>query len=54
MEIDGSLEDFGPESQLERTIEREPGKDLGFKQLCSHGFCWDFVRGDDVVAMLLI
>eukprot|EP00435_Cladocopium_sp_Y103_P058335 s1603_g20.t1 len=32
MEIDRSLEDFGPECQLERKIEREPGKDLGFKQ----------------------
>ena len=53
MEIDRSLADFGPESQLERKIEREPGKDLGFKQLCSHGFCWDFV-GADVVAMLLV
>lgn len=54
MEIDRSLADFGPESQLERKIEREPGKDLGFKQLCSHGFCWDFVGADDVVAMLLV
>ena len=53
MEIDRSLADFGPESQLETKIEREPGKELGFKQLCSHGFCWDFV-GADVVAMLLV
>ena len=47
MEIDGSLEDFGPESQLERKVEREPGKDLGFKQLCSHGvFPRDFAGAD--------
>mmetsp|Transcript_72087 Transcript_72087/g.118643 ORF Transcript_72087/g.118643 Transcript_72087/m.118643 type:complete len:277 (+) Transcript_72087:32-862(+) len=40
MEIDRSLADFGPECQLERTIERQPGKDLGFKQAAE-----DLLRG---------